>query len=289
MEDNDNMNDKSFPVKEGYITARDGARLYYREQGEGRPLILLHGWICSSKFWNKNVPELSRFYRVITPDFRGHGNSSKILAGHTVEEYARDVRDIIEQLNLKDSILVGWSLAGPVSLVYWKLFKNDSRLSGIGIVDSAIAPFSSYPWNSHTLRDFNTEGLSKVINSYISDLELHAQSFARRIFHNSDLSESELSWIVSEVLKTPPWIGIAIYSDFVLNDCVDILPTLTVPAVVFASDSTTYKNGVFMGQSIASLIPRSFFHPVENAGHILFYEKPETFNKLLKEFIDGLN
>lgn len=64
-----------------YLEAKDGAKIYYEDHGDGRPILLVHGWLCSSKFWQKNMPELANEFRVVTLDLRGHGSSAKTLAG----------------------------------------------------------------------------------------------------------------------------------------------------------------------------------------------------------------
>jgi hypothetical protein len=81
-----------------YLETEDGAKIYYEDHGEGQPILLVHGWLCSPRFWQKNVPELATKFRVFTIDLRGHGNSTKVLAGHTIRHYARDVRDVIEHM-----------------------------------------------------------------------------------------------------------------------------------------------------------------------------------------------
>ena len=115
------------------LKTKDGAIIYYEDHGSGQPILLVHGWTCSSKFWRKNVPELCKHFRVITIDLRGHGNSSKILTGHTISQYASDVRALIEHLGINDVTLVGWSLGGPVVLSYYDQFRDDSRLKALGI------------------------------------------------------------------------------------------------------------------------------------------------------------
>jgi pimeloyl-ACP methyl ester carboxylesterase len=99
-----------------YLEMKDGAKIYYEDHGQGQPVVLVHGWTCSSKFWQRNAPELAKEFRVVTIDLRGHGNSSKILSGHTIAQYARDVREVMQKLDLKKATLVGWSLGGPVIL-----------------------------------------------------------------------------------------------------------------------------------------------------------------------------
>ena len=102
----------------GCLETEDGAKIYYEDHGEGQPILFVRGWLCSSRFRQKNVLDLASEFRVVTIDLRGHGNSSKILTGHTIRQYARDVREVIERLGLQESVLVGWSLGGPVVLSY---------------------------------------------------------------------------------------------------------------------------------------------------------------------------
>ncbi len=111
-----------------YLETKDGAKIYYEDHGEGQPIVLVHGWMCSSRFWQKNVPGLANEFRVVTPDLRGHGNSSKVLTGHTIKQYARDIRELIEDLALQNIVLVGWSLGGPVVLSYYEQYPKDRHL-----------------------------------------------------------------------------------------------------------------------------------------------------------------
>ncbi len=114
-----------------YLETKDGAKIYYEERGEGQPILLVHGWMCSSRFWQKNVPELADEFRVVTIDLRGHGNSCKTLSGHTMAQYARDVRALIEHLGLEETVLVGWSLGGRVVLSYYEQYGSDGRVRAL--------------------------------------------------------------------------------------------------------------------------------------------------------------
>ncbi len=152
-----------------YLHTRDGAKIYYEDHGEGQPILLIHGWLCSSRFWQQNVPELAKAFRVVTIDLRGHGNSSKVLTGHTIGQYACDVRELIERLGLQDTVLVGWSLGGPVALSYCEQYGTDSRVKALGLLDSAPFPFSPADWNSHVLRNYNYDGLNATLAACTAD------------------------------------------------------------------------------------------------------------------------
>jgi pimeloyl-ACP methyl ester carboxylesterase len=266
---------------------RDGARIYYEDRGEGQPILLVHGWTCSSRFWQKNVAELAKEFRVVTLDLRGHGNSSKILGGHTVAQYARDIREIVELLQLEELTLAGWSLGGPVVLSYYDQFRDDNRLKALGLIDTAPYPFSSTPWNSHGLKNHNYDALNAMFTTYTADPLQFATAFTRRMFKGGiAYDEDDVRWIAAELTKTPPWIAVAIYSDFVMSDYARILPTIKLPVAVFAADSGIYQEGIKMGRSMALQIPHASFYPFEDGGHLLFYEQPGKFNQALARFIN---
>jgi len=271
-----------------YLEMKDGAKIYYEDQGSGQPIMLVHGWTCSTKFWQKNVPELAAGYRVTTVDLRGHGNSSKILSGHTISQYARDVREVIEQLGLINVVLAGWSMGGPVVLSYYQQYAQNSHLKALCLIDTAPFPFGAAEWNCHGLKDFNTKEMDNLFRAYFADPLKFATTFTGNMLKNGKGDESDLAWIPAELTKTPAWIAIAIYSDFLISDYSRVLPTIKVPTIVFAADSHLYKKGIAMGRSIAEQIPKAAFEPFEEAGHLLFYEQPGKFNKALVDFIKSL-
>lgn len=96
-----------------YITTPDGTEIYYTDLGEGQPIILSHGWPLSSDAWQK---ELKLFadagYRVIAHDRRGHGRSAKTFHGNDMDTYVADLASLVEQLDLKDVLVVGHSTGG---------------------------------------------------------------------------------------------------------------------------------------------------------------------------------
>ena len=271
----------------GYLETTDGAKIYYEDHGEGQPIVLVHGWLCSSRFWQKNVAELAHEFRVVTVDLPGHGSSSKMLTGHTIRQYARDVREVIEQLGLQETVLVGWSLGGPVVLSYYEQYSSDARLKALGLVDTAPFPFSSADWNSHVLRNYNYDALNATLGACTADLRKYAIAFTTRMFKQKP-AEADMDWVVTEMMKTPPWIAEAVYSDFVMSDFAKTLPALKVPVIVFAADSGVFCKGVAMGKAIAEQVPQGTFIPFDDAGHILFYEQPQKFNSALRDFIKGL-
>jgi pimeloyl-ACP methyl ester carboxylesterase len=99
-----------------------GARLHYRDEGDGPVVVLLHGVWMSSAFFRHQTSEGLGGARVIAPDFRGHGESEKPLDGHTVAGYAEDLGTLLDVLDLRDVTLVGWSMG---AFVAWEHLRQD--------------------------------------------------------------------------------------------------------------------------------------------------------------------
>ncbi len=95
------------------ITTKDGAQIYYKDWGSGQPVVFSHGWPLSSDSWDAQMLFLAlNGYRCIAHDRRGHGRSSQPWNGNEMDTYADDLSTLIDMLDLKDAILVGFSAGG---------------------------------------------------------------------------------------------------------------------------------------------------------------------------------
>lgn len=269
------------------IQTPDGALIYYEAKGEGEPLLFVHGWTMTSRFWSKQVDALSKNFKVIVIDLRAHGNSAKILHGHIVPQYAKDVRTVIETLKLNKVTLLGWSLAGPVVLDYWKQFGSD-KIKALGLVDMTPFPFSPADWNCHGLKNYNYDGMNAVFLSFQENRRPFAERFINNMFKAAIAPKEDMEWMMKEHLKTPTPVAVSIYSDYLMRDYSGVLRTIKVPTIVYASDSNIFKKGIEMGRYVSSQISRSKFVSFENSGHLPFYEEPEKFNSSLIEFLKGI-
>ncbi len=261
-----------------FFKTSDDVHISYNVCGAGRPMLLLHGAYLSSKVWDKNFPKLAENYQVITMDFRGHGLSTKELYGHSVERYAKDVRELIEYLNLEDVLLVGWSLGGAVVLKYWELYNDSSRLKGLGLIDTSPCPAGNDDWNAHVFRNYNIEGLWNRMSGRIDNFKEENFQMAHKWFLNQEDHEEDIKEMTAAMNHTPPWISSAIYSNFFFQDLKDVLRTITVPCVSMVPRSKI-KGAEFQKASI----PNCTLH-IFDTGHALYREDDEAFNQYLLEF-----
>jgi len=95
------------------ITTTDGTLIYYKDWGTGQPVVFSHGWPLSADSWEAQMVFLaSNGYRCIAHDRRGHGRSSQPWNGNEMDTYADDLSELIETLDLKGAVLVGFSAGG---------------------------------------------------------------------------------------------------------------------------------------------------------------------------------
>lgn len=95
------------------FTTRDGVEIYYKDWGAGQPIVFSHGWPLNSDSWESQMIHLANNgFRVIAHDRRGHGRSSQPWDGNDMDHYADDLAQLVELLDLKDAILVGFSTGG---------------------------------------------------------------------------------------------------------------------------------------------------------------------------------
>lgn len=268
-----------------FYETNDGAFIYYEVHGEGTPLILLHGWTASMRVFDRNVPELSKYYKVVTMDYRGAGYSSKLLDGHTPDRYCRDIKGLAEHLGLDKYFLGGWSMSVAISLRYAELFGDDALL-GMILIDGTPQPFSGEAWNGKPVwGNFNVEAVIKKLNRYNADFEGEAKSNSVRFFKDKESANSleGIELLTQEALKTPPYIASAIFSGFTYLHQVETLKNIKVPLLVIAQEANAVRS-----EFEAACAERSPYKEVVSldAGHALFWEKYEEFNAALLSFMN---
>jgi non-heme chloroperoxidase len=265
-----------------YLELPDGVPLYYEDQGSGRPVVLIHGWTMNSTFWQQNVPALAAGNRVITLDLRGHGASGKTDDGHTLAQYARDIRSLLDHLAIRDACLVGWSMGTAVILAYVRQFGCD-RLRSVVFVDQSPRFLNADGWDFPILGGYTTSDIAV----FTQDLE-HARPSVIKPFIAACFAETPSDEVIdavyAETTKTPTSVARTIWYDLAYADLRPVLADVRVPALlVYGAQSKIFPGPV--DEWLASRLPDAKVVRFERSGHVPFFEEPERFNEVLGDFL----
>ena len=240
--------------------------------------MFVHGLMMSGRFFDKQVPAFAPTNRVLIPDLRGHGLSEKVLAGHTVGNYAQDLRLLFEDLGVSRPWLVGWSMGAMVVYEYLKAFSCDS-VRGIVIVDQ---PPSDYVWEGYEFGLLTPTSLAEMVEKLQLDQRALAEEFAQLMQHEPDPQTS--AWMVEEIMRVPPAVASTILVNETLRDDRGFLQTIECPSlVVFGRDPKFTAPEA--GEYIASQIPAARLVIMEDSSHCPFYEEADRFNRELASFL----
>lgn len=170
---------------------------------------------------------LSANYQCIRLDLRGHGESDKVLHGHTISQYARDIREFLNAMELDHVVLAGWSMGAFVVWDYLNQFGNDNIQAAVIIDQSA----SDYQWEGWEHGPFDFDGLKTAMHAIQTDPLPFYESFIQNMFAEPP-AETETEWMLAEILKQPAAISSTILFNQTAADYRGTLQNINVPALL---------------------------------------------------------
>ncbi len=124
-------------AKSEFFKTSDGIQIHYIEAGSGRAIVFIPGWTMPAWIWQKQIDEFSKKYHVVAVDPRSQGESDKPTYGHLPETRSRDYKELVNHLDLKQPVLVGWSMACGELVKYAEQFGGDN-VGGFVLVDGFL-------------------------------------------------------------------------------------------------------------------------------------------------------
>jgi non-heme chloroperoxidase len=269
------------------VTTNDGIEIFYKDWGSGQPIVFSHGWPLSADDWdNQMLFFLSRGYRVIAADRRGHGRSTQTGDGHDMDHYADDLAAVVEHLDLHDAIHVGHSTGGG-EVVRYLARHGEARAAKAALI-SAVPPLM-------VQTDTNPEGLPKAV---FDDLQAHLASnraeFYRALpsgpfygFNRPGVQSSEA--IIGNWWRQGMTGGAKAHYDgivaFSQTDFRDDLKKITIPTLVMHSEDDQIVPYVTAGPKSTELLQNSTFISYQDFPHGMPTTHADTINADLHAFL----
>jgi pimeloyl-ACP methyl ester carboxylesterase len=262
-----------------YFYSFDGTPIYYEEFGIGRPIVLVHGWSGSHSLWERTVHDLSKNFRTVTLDNRGHGYSGKPNTNYDFDEFSSDLRELFDHRDLNDAVLVGWSMGVSICLRYFERFK-DHRFSKLVLVNGPIR-LASTPDFPFTM---SREYLEQLFEERIDNRAMREREFVRLGFYKPHTEA--VDWISSIHMMTPMSAAMKCVHHQMELDMRQMLRTISVPTIVcYGRHDPFYP--VDLGTYIKDRIAGSKLVIFEESGHYPFLEESSKFSHMMEEFANS--
>ncbi len=253
-----------------------GLSLRYDRVGSGPPVMLIHGWTCNRTFWERQVQALRDRHTVITPDLRGHGESSHPRSGYTLGGLATDLEQLVRALGVPRIALVGWSMGGLVAQdLARRLGDRASALVLVGTTPGALSEGAT--------PTVPAERAAEIRKAVSDDFRSYIRAFAGRCFKLG--TESPLyAWAAGQMQKTPPHVAAACLELILSADLRTAAAELKVPTAVLHGrhdDLLPFSGGEWLAKHVKGATLTVF----EQSGHAPFLEEPDAFNAALVDFL----
>jgi pimeloyl-ACP methyl ester carboxylesterase len=277
----------------GYITVGDEnstpIELYYEDQGSGQPVVLIHGYPLNGHSWEKQTRELlAAGYRVITYDRRGFGQSSKVGSGYDYDTFSADLNTLLEVLDLRDVVLVGFSM-GTGELARYVSRYGHQRVAKLAFLAS-LEPFLLQ-------REDNPDGLpqagfDEIAAAAKGDRYAWYTEFYKNFYNleetlGSRISEQAVAGSWNVAIASAPVAAYAVVPSWLEDFRGDI-------EAVRASDKPTLilhgtKDNILPIDATArrfrAAMPDADYVEIDDAPHGLLWTHADEVNGALKEFL----
>ncbi|WP_207102395.1 alpha/beta fold hydrolase [Paracoccus shandongensis] len=213
------------------ITTRDGTTLYVRDWGQGRPVVLIHGWPLNGDSWEYQAVRLAEAgFRVIAPDRRGFGRSGQPWDGYDYDTLADDLAAVIEGLGLTDAALVGFSMGGGEVARYMTRHGGGvSQAVFVGSVVPGVLKSDGNPQGvSRDLLEGIQAGLRKDRPAFLADFfkQFYGQGLV------SGVSQQILDWTLGMAMMASPRATLECVTAFGTTDFTGDVPHINLPTLI---------------------------------------------------------
>lgn len=271
-----------------YIETAPNVKLYVKDYGEGKPVILIHGWPISNEMWEYQMEALvMNNFRVIAYDRRGFGKSSQPWNGYDYDTLADDLKAIIDQLELTDATLVGFSMGGGEVARYF------SRHQGNGVAKAAlissILPFKlKTPDNPEgTPAEQNEKTADAIKNDRIGFLDEFGKNFFGKTVLNNSLSTPLLEYYRMLCSVASPHATLECAKSFSTTDFRSEMSTINVSTLIIHGDDDAIVPIIISSEKAKDMIPDNTFIVYQGAPHGLFYTEKEKLSEDLIQFLNS--
>jgi len=259
---------------------RDGTELFVRDEGNGSPVLFVHGFPLDHTMWDAQVAAFVGAHRCLAVDLRGFGQSSVTRGTVTMEQMADDLANLLDALKIHEPVtLCGLSMGGYVAWQFWK--RHAARLGRLILCDTrAIADTPEGSRQRLEIADqVESEGTSFLADAMLPKL------------YGSETQTTQPELVAASrdiILRTvPAGVAAAQRGMAARPDVTDWLPSMSIPCLLVTGEQDAISPVEEMAR-IASRLPLAKHTIVPGAGHMAPQEQPDLVNQAIREFLSAV-
>ena len=271
-------------------TGKEELNIYYEDLGKGDPIVFIHGWPLSHQMFEYQMTPLREVgFRCIAYDRRGFGKSDQSLNSYGYDVLADDLKNLLEELDLNNVTLIGFSMGGGEVVRYCSKY-NSRRVSRIALVSSVVP----YMLKTEDNPDGTPLEVFQDFEKQIRDdrpgfLENFGKQFYGVGFLSKPVSNGILDWTSLLAFAASQKAMIDCMVSFSQTDFRKELLSITIPTLIIHGDSDKIVAIKPAGEAAASLIKGSTYKVYSGAPHALFYTNKNELNQDIVSFITSGN
>ena len=254
--------------------------------GTGRPVVLIHGWPLSGASWSEQVPALQAAgYRVVTYDRRGFGRSDKTRSGYDYDTLTEDLHALLEELDLTDVTLVGFSMGGGEVARYFTKYGHE-RLHSV-VFAGAVPPYLATT-DDNPDGPLSEEAAAGMHAGLVADEDAFYEGFVTQFFSVDGtlvVTEAQRQEALALSGQADKKAALGAMEAFATTDFRADLAKVDVPTLVLHGDSDAIVPVEGSGARTHAAIAGSELHVVAGGPHGFNVSHAEEFNRVLLEFL----
>lgn len=267
---------------EGSFIDLAGRRTHFVERGQGKPVVLIHGFNLDHNTWIKNLDQLAARFKVYAPDLWGQGFSTRQPLDYGYDLFEEQIRLFMEALDIQKASLVGHSMGGGTSIVF--SLNNRDRVEKLVLADSTGIP-TPLPFRSKV---FRLQGVSEFLMSLRTDRIRRMNLEDMWIHDRESLTEDVYQKLVlyQKIEGSTEALLTILRKDFfnTLEDEIRELGQRDVPTLMIWGREDRVLP-LHCAEEMHRLIPTSRLEILDNAGHLANFDRADEFNERVIEFL----
>jgi pimeloyl-ACP methyl ester carboxylesterase len=284
------------PVTHGYVKSFDGTKLFYSIEGRGKPVVFCYGLVCSSLHWTYQIEHFQASYQAVWFDYRGHQNSEapKNLDSLTLENIARDLKTILDELAISDVVLLGHSMGVNVALEFYR--QQPARVAGMILANgTAKRPLETlFHHNAlqsafHILKRIYRKSPKLCAKIWKSQ---KSNPFTRTLvslggFNPHLTPQADIEMYIDQVIDMDPEILIHLIENYDAYDATAWLHTVQTPTLIIAGEQDRLIP-VEQQELMHQLIPSSRLEVIRHGSHCPQMDLPDLVNLKIEKFLNEI-